>query len=476
MFGNRLRMTAQITNITPAHLGSGDTFDLPRADGGNEMSEVWSFVRDHEGKPYLPPTTIKGMMRRIAEEVIAEPDRVAYLFGPRKKDAGNDEGSRSPSSGEGSSSVGMGRLMFRGCSMDAAPPYTSDLPYVVDKAVRSIERINGEGVEQLRENAFVAVRTAINTASGVAADNRLFFQEMLPQGARFNFEILLLADDNAEIAKRAEDDFRLLMQAAISSGLQLGKGGADGNGEFHFVNGQATLTEQSISPDGSLVTGNSRKIEAGELQYVRDTKVEKFTLHCAGPFIVIDSSHNAAVERQSREQARKGDRPQIMAQRRSPKSPLLFGSSISGVARARALWLAKCAQNTEAPELEGVEPTEVVAQLFGTTSHKALVHIRGLDVSDGTPLRITSLKTDRFAGGGVDGALFTTEAFTDVTVKFRLELRKRKSMPEALEPAVDHVFKLLCEDIDANGLMLGHGSAKGFGWFLPKGKEQTHGA
>lgn len=115
----------------------------------------------------------------------------------------------------------------------------------------------------------------------------------------------------------------------------------------------------------------------------------------------------------------------------------------------------------------------------------ALLHIKRCDVSEGEPFEITSVKLDRFTGGPVDNALFTTGAFTGVRLKLELALTRRRSFePERgspparkpdFEPTADDLdlFKLLCDDIEKNGLDLGSGSSKGFGWFV---KERAHAA
>jgi len=80
---------------------------------------------------------------------------------------------------------------------------------------------------------------------------------------------------------------------------------------------------------------------------------------------------------------------------------------------------------------------------------------------------ITSVKLDHFSGAPIDKALFTTHAVVGTRLELALALRDRggAATPRTADRAL---FNKLQSDIKKNGLMLGYGSGKGFGWFEPR--------
>ena len=67
----RLVLTLDFTNRTPLHVGSGE--DIPgvlppiERDGATVKPAFAGILRDHKGKPWIPGTTLKGMLRHLAE-------------------------------------------------------------------------------------------------------------------------------------------------------------------------------------------------------------------------------------------------------------------------------------------------------------------------------------------------------------------------------------------------------------------------
>ena len=78
----------------------------------------------------------------------------------------------------------------------------------------------------------------------------------------------------------------------------------------------------------------------------------------------------------------------------------------------------------------------------------------------GIPVEMTSVSLDRISGGGRDGALYTERVYWGVTFRAGLHL------PEDLEDDEKTLWEDLLASLDAEGIELGHGSAKGFGWFV----------
>jgi hypothetical protein len=79
---------------------------------------------------------------------------------------------------------------------------------------------------------------------------------------------------------------------------------------------------------------------------------------------------------------------------------------------------------------------------------------------------VTSVKLDRFTSGPIDNALFKTGAFLGVALDAAFAIEARPpSLPAGERKMDDDLYEELLQDIRTNGLVLGHGGNKGFGWF-----------
>lgn len=430
MFADRTLYGFDLLTAAPTHVGTGE-FRVITRPGRNEPMQVAAIARDHENRPWLPPTTLKGVLRRLAEDAgLAGDPGFLPLFGAIKD------------SDDPKKSGNMGLLLMRAGRATGKSPVCSMMPYAALIETR---------------DAFIAARTAIDGAIGVADDHKLFFQEMLPAGARFSSEALVLRHGSGSAA--AIDLMDRLMAMAMRDGLRVGKGQADGQGALTIAN--VEVIDKTLTAAGDLAAAPKRMLTAAAPSAERPANVDcarSWRLRCAAPFLVADSSATMVRDSHDPHREKKASGPQIRAQRVSERLPLILGSSVSGALRARAAWLADRA--VRRGELTGKE--DAVAKLFGAIEWRALAEIRNLKVAEAEPFDITSLRIDRFSGGPVDNALFTTAAFVGVSASFDFVLVKRGDQPD---DEARKLFSLLCEDIVANGLMLGAGTNKGFGWF-----------
>lgn len=433
MFADRIEVTLTLKTLTSLHVGTGEFKPMAAREDTNDSGRYAAIVRDNRGLPYIPSTSLKGVILRLAENYFGDDPMVDELFGTIKEAA----------SGSGR----MGKLLFR------AGLYKGDLP--------KVDAMPFAG-EKLGKGTYIAARTAIDGAAGVAEDHKLFMQEMVPPGVTFSLALTLLdfgKRDDAVVEKLIQ-----LLAIAVRDGLSIGKSQADGQGQMAVLDVQ--VRHLKLSPDGSLKETKKENVRAASADVVPQRAIEKhtFALACDMPFAVVDSSVKGA----GRETAKESGTVQVAAQKLRDGMPLLHGSSIAGVLRSRALWLSRLLV------LKGViaEDNTAVEELFGTTNWKALVEIKDLKVSEAKEEKITSLKVDRFTGAPVFGALYTTAAFTGARLSFSLVLNSRP--PHELSDAARIVFSRLLKDVETNGLELGHGTNKGFGWFKTIGG--THGA
>lgn len=58
---NRYRITGTLTTVSPLHIGTGEARPLPRAE--DKTVEVSTIITDHRGKPMIPGSTLRGVLR-----------------------------------------------------------------------------------------------------------------------------------------------------------------------------------------------------------------------------------------------------------------------------------------------------------------------------------------------------------------------------------------------------------------------------
>ena len=158
----------EIEVLSALHIGSGEFGERAGVEGKADAETkplVGLIVRDVRNSPYIPGTTLKGLLRRL---MICDEDR-DFLAGKIKTSSPDDE----------TDNGRMGALQVRGARL-VSPGKADDLPFahVVDPG-------------EVGTGVFIAARTAIDPNSGVADDGKLFFQEMVAPGAVFQLRFSL---------------------------------------------------------------------------------------------------------------------------------------------------------------------------------------------------------------------------------------------------------------------------------------------
>lgn len=480
LFGPRYEIIGVLKTLSPLHVGTGDAEVITGVGGragDNDPPGVARIVVDYEGKPYLPATTIKGMLRKIGEEILErnkdpKKDPIYDLFGVVKKSA-DEKQKETDKSGIGA----MGALLARGATLKEAGD-ASGFPYA-----KTAGAILGKGV-------FVAARTAIDPLAGVAADAKLYFQEMVAPGARFKLRLTLLAGRDGET--RLRNLLAVLSRLAADNGVPCGRGQADGAGALKLVS--LNIVTKSIGADGALQAESENDHDPRPAPRKLDEKhVRTLIFHCQGPFLSLDSSWVKNPD--------DNNEPQLNYQHGADNRPLALGSQIAGALRARARWIAGLRALKELQKENGgksiapediarkIDPSSIgvsrvvrtradakdltiVERLFGVTGFAGLLRIERMRFFGGEEFDITSVKLDHFSGAPIDKALFKTRAVRGARLELALALRERPG-EGAATPRARALFRLLLCDLKRNGLMLGRGSNKGFGWFEYK-KDASH--
>lgn len=416
-----------LTVLSPLHIGSGEArFDLlPEIIEGGESRKVAvsAIQRDGSGMPWLPGSTLKGALRAAARsfDLIEE---AALLGTVTDGNTGH-----------------IGALQVRSAPMDRAGD-TRGLPFEKD-------------------GVYISSRTAIDAGRGISDRNKLFHAELLAPGAVFNVRFRLETRGGVEVLEQAL--FKLLAIFAASGGVSIGADQASGQGMVQLIGGVAiTVFRADISgrvkaeqPQPHVITPAMPRTEA------------TITLRCSGPYITRDP----AWTKESRDNAQKLTNGFVPHMRplRHHQTPLVTGQSVAGALRARLEWLT-AAQHVirgeqPPPKLEHVQSLaeakalQPVQRLFGATGFRGVLRVSARGVHRGGTAHLTSARMDRFAGGTIDAALFGIEADTGVSFDLVLSLDGRATDEDK------NALESLKSDIASNGLRLGHGTSRGFGWF-----------
>lgn len=428
LFSARLRLRSDL------HIGTGDSKKLSelrsRPQGMNDDPEVALIVRAADRMPIIPATALKGAVRKAVRDE-AEAER---LFGAVKFTDKND-----PSIDSGQT----GLVWLRFAPM-TEPPLAAGRPFW-DAGASTV----------------ITTHVAIDRKSGTAAAQKLYYVERVPDGAVFDLRGVYVG-----CRAHAETDLPLAFAAlARPEGLGIGADEKQGGGRVALDKASLECRRRyfdtatgNIENDGSFdIRIAPAPADAGIRRCVR------LTIFCRGPYMTIDP-------------ARSRDRNEIPAARRSnePPVPLLSGASLLGVLRTRAAWHAATDAIGDDDNINrilktGEDPKDLnrTERLFGVAGWRGLVRVVEIEsVGDSAIEELPSVDIDRFSGGTLDSALYTTEAFARVRFAVTLQVDRRRwdktHWPNEEDVAL---FDALIADLMADGLRLGHATNRGFGWF-----------
>lgn len=478
MFGPRWEITLAMHLEGTLHIGSGEAPPDPKmadakADKPPEVSQV---QRDKDGKAIIPATSLKGALRAHAPLSGAERDALLGERGEAEEGKGR-----------------VARLWFgHAVAADAS-----------NQHFRGMTKDGG-----LRRQGFVKTAVRIDRKSGASEDKYLFNEEWIGEGICFRATATLFLD-RADVKMLQDWLARLLAPLASPPGLLIGSHRRHGAGRLRLDD--VAITRRTIDPATldltSLADPDLAKTilaAANGIGPRAEHETFQLRLRCDGPFISVrdKSEEDAEGPQQGPRAAAAADdqrsddkREKTWPLRQPDKKPRLWPSSLLGALRARAAWLAELQRlrgyplgHDFAPGRDAKKPLDErdrvvrrkdevaglssVERLFGVAGWRGLISITRLAAADDCPiatLPMTSVSIDRFTGGARDQRLFTAETFLKprFDCELRLEARAKHLIDVKQQEADRKLFDLLLDDISQNakGLELGHGAAKGFGWF-----------
>jgi hypothetical protein len=200
-----------------------------------------------------------------------------------------------------------------------------------------------------------------------------------------------------------------------------------------------------------------------------------FKLTSEEPFVVVGPGLGRVAA-----DGEKGVNNKLRALRRDAKTPELPGTSLMGVLKARADWWSRI--EVQRGAMTEDDRQRDMRRLFGADADKIkmertspgiksnLTGFAGiLKLHKVTPTKtmpvheLHSVKVDRFSMGPFDSGLFSVEAFPKPSFDVVLYLDDRANGAD--RTFMERFVVWLQAKGPSGGLMLGHGSNRGFGWF-----------
>lgn len=447
MIGPYYTISGILKTKSPLHVGTGESVTIPGI-GPDEgpLAEIAQVALDYDELPYLPGSALKGVMRRLVSDGAAR----EALFGP--------ENINDPEKAEAGSLIvwnawAVAGSLPTGNAMTAAP-YAGMTP-------------QGETKTLAARGLYVESRTAIDPAKGVAEDGKLFHQIMLAPGAEFQFEMAL---EHRRGHLHAQALANLLARMETAEGISLGSGTRTGQGHL-CLKGDVTTTSVAVPAEESITAVLDNRAAPAVVPGART-----FRLTGEGPFFISDAAKVRKKNKNADPQTEETRTPQLQALLTADGGePRLPGSALLGALRARAVWLArlKCPGHRDdrmtvlRPGQNPLKDLSLTERLFGVAGWRGLVRIVSISYEGGqmaaVQKEITSVKLDRFSGAPIDTGLFTVKAVLDPVFEVAITLDTTRSGA----PTKDDIALLmnLYKDLHGEGLMLGHATNRGYGWF-----------
>ncbi len=476
---------------TQLHLGTGsethrDGLFAERPDEARErgaeprQAEVSAVAIDAQKRAFLPGSSIKGALRSWLSQArplfaSGEPAALAIeqLFG--SEDAPALEERKLPIYG--------GKVAFWNAFLEPQRGWTPKVPF-------------------WDENRSTGIRACVSLSrpTKTAANERLFFEEVVPAGVRFTLRIALEhpSDEEIRLVLFTLDAFNRPGRRA-----SLGAGGADGDGLFSWTPGtirRLRLDEpgeverwlaQTPPPAGFEGLPELSKVERADL--VREA-LAAFSIpapaelevgirvHFDGPFLIAAPAPEPTQEERD-EAKRTGDfLPDRVPVTDSRGRPVLPASSLRGALRSRAEAILRtlgqpacdpsgpsaCPQVQKLSQVRGLCPA---CRLFGAPGWGTAMEIDPFtSVSSNSELFPQEhVAIDRFTGGGAEHLKFNTKSWNGGAFAGALRLDLERSYPDVGRPvpaigaAEIGLLALVLRDFAEGDITLGAGAAQGYG-------------
>lgn len=440
------RMTLECR--TPLSIASG------RADAHYDVQ----LVRDANGLPVLPGTSLVGVLRHAFAQAQGE-DEADALFGYQKGDRGQPSALR----------ASWGHIH---------DSHDTPVEGLLD-AGRENDPLLREYLRQI-EHPMMRNRVRLNER-GAAADTGKFDRSIVPAGSRFSFELCLHGEHpenehwNTLLALLARPDFRL------------GGNTRAGLGRLDIVRLHIDRYDLRQPADAARLRARPHRldtpIQGGESRENLPSIPDTSSNHWQCVTLELRPSGYWRIGQGNQPTARDNDKTADLlpvTERRviwthgqgrlNPQAELLVpASALKGALRHRMAFHAACLARYHG---HAMSSEDAIAKLFGQIkdstneggagngrARQLLLDDQYLPIHPNKHQMIMHNVIDRFTGGVREHLLFAEEMLWDTALKLTLHL------PADLPDTVREAFKRSLDDLCEGRLALGGGGSRGHGFF-----------
>lgn len=437
IYTHRELARVEIVAASALHIGSGE---------GSILTDA-AIIRDNNGLPYIPASSIAG----ILHSMLKEKEAIKELWGYQKDEKG-----------KGSEIIFTEAriLNSKGDVMDGIVDYQT--------VIANDPLLNN--YEELPVRQHVSI-----TAKGTGGKGGKFDEQVVYAGTRFYFEIEILTDGTNT------DKLKDILSVLRSEQMRIGGGTTKGLGKIEVTNAEYIIldlrdaaqracymnksTNLALSKKWWDERENRTPIEAKEtgnrIRYQLKLKPKDFFLFGAGFGSMDGTADNINVTEKCIEWNQEGKVGTF-----TKKKVLIPASSVKGCLRHRVAYHYNRLSNLHYGD-EGASDaikSKAVRAIFGDTTRRGHIDISDIYLERTESVLRPHVRIDNFTGGAQNGALFTesvehgSEEFVlNILVDSTTEMENDKNILASLESAM--------EDLCKGRLPLGGSTNRGYGMF-----------
>lgn len=451
-------ITGTLTTNSNLHIGSGvikidrrlihDNNEPDNDKSDDECGMAARIIRDHKGKPYLPGSAIKGVLRHHAQTFNLAPAVFQKIFGKH----GNNHKDHH-----------AGFVDFLPAWLHSAPP---------------VKKVPEEGMphyESSHASGLIAA-AARDRATLTPADKKLFHYEAVPVGAVFEVKL------HAEGLTEDEISILLGLMQGFSNQpdtLCLGAKQASGLGQMtwekkcvqHLSQDAARQWWKDFLQKGKISWQKEEYAKPINLQAIPPTAVTNpkpliisTAIIIDGPFLINEPAHSGK---------KNADQEQEWMPRRTQDGKIeLPGSSLHGALRAQAERICRTLglvipQGHLAPVYRAKNTNlDIVSWLFGAPGWCSVLKVSSFTAEAASLHSQDFVAIDRFHGGVSGSSKFKGKAALNPELNgiLQVDMHRLENLDFLNRNAALGLLALTLRDLDEGDIPLGYGAAaKGYG-------------
>jgi len=433
--------------------------------GQSELNYDTALVRDANGLPTLPATSIRGVLRHLSQQQLGK-EQAQSLFGYSQV----DKTTHSEEAQISHIQVSWGML------------HNAD-----NKPVEGLIREYDFLLDELKQSQPIKRERVRLNDKGCAEDGGKFDVTAVPKGTRFTFELKYWSE------QKNDTNWQSLLNLMNQPAFRLGSNTRSGFGDLcvrHIMEGRYNLRKaediaswqvlsRSLSDTHSLTKKEIKQPDNNtSITATINLTGEGFMRIGGGDLPVHDKKDPADLRMQSEKYLTWGSGKAEFSQR----YPLIPGSAIKGALAHRLTFHDNRINGQFTDKMDSDERqaavdrknTPIARQLLGFASDtdKSQDGTRKSDGAAGQvlindvyldgPVQTSKLwhnKIDRFTGGVIDSALYSEEVLYQPEFTFSLTFLK----PEEATPVARQAIKATLEDLCQGRLSLGASGSRGLG-------------